>query len=140
MPRCPTFSWSTPASSPSLVSWSALSGWLYRSKTTELHDSGQEQDIQEELLWGSSIDESSRSQGFLAEQRVIAMNIYKQRSVDKREYYGHTGTIQLPRERFLTSVAGKGCIGGGQVQGEGKMSRIGAHDMKFTRNLKKVNT
>jgi hypothetical protein len=28
------------------------------------------------------------------------MNIYKQRSVDKKEYYGHTDALQLPRDVF----------------------------------------
>ena len=46
---------------------------------------GQQQDIQEESQWGSSIGRVAEAKGLApTDQRVITTNICKQRSVDKK--------------------------------------------------------
>jgi hypothetical protein len=62
--------------------------------------------IQEESQWESSIDGITEASGFVPDQWFVAMNICKQRSVDKRVYCGtHCDTLQLPQwELFLCWV------------------------------------
>lgn len=59
------------------------------------------------------------------------MNIHKQRSVGKRV---HCGTQYSFHKEIVFSVGWR--KGGGQVQGEGEMSGVGVHDVKFTQNTK----
>ena len=52
----------------------------------------------------------------------------------KRVYCGaHCDTLQLPEHDFFFSV-GSRLQGYRAFQGEGEMSGIGVHDMKFTKN------
>ena len=52
-------------------------------KLQDLHDSGWQQDIWEESLWGSSIDSVAEARGNVPDQWLIAVNICKERSVGK---------------------------------------------------------
>ena len=84
---------------------------------------GQQQDVQEEYQWGSSIDRTAQARGHIPDQQVIAMNICKQRSVDKRVYCGtHCDTLQLPQwDYFPFSLLGglQGWRTGIRGQGDG---------------------
>lgn len=76
--------------------------------------------------------QSSRSQrGLEPDQQLTAMNTCKQRHMDKRVDCGaHCDTPQSPQLDFF--LLGGGCKGGGQ--GERKVSGIGVHDTKLTKN------
>jgi hypothetical protein len=52
-------------------------------KLQDFHETGL-QDIRGESLWGSSIDNVTEARGLEPDQWLIAKDIYKQRSVDKR--------------------------------------------------------
>lgn len=77
--------------------------------------------IFEESQWGSRIDRKAESRGLVPDQWVIAMNICKERSVDKGEYYGiHGYTLQLPWSDFLLIYSWGDCKGKWWIHGEGE--------------------
>ena len=55
-------------------------------KPQDLRGTGQQQDIWEESQRGSGADNVAEARGLVPDQGVIAMNICKQRSVDKGVY------------------------------------------------------
>jgi hypothetical protein len=104
-------------------------------KLQNLHDTGQQQDIWEESQWGYSIDRVVEARGLVPDRGVIVKNICKQRSVDKRVYGGtQCETLHFYNNIFIFFFVGGHCTGGEQVWGEGEMTGIGVHNVKFTKN------
>jgi hypothetical protein len=76
----------------------------------DLHDIRQQQDASEESQWNSRMDRIAEARGLIPDQQVIAMNIWEQRSVDKRAFCGtYCDTLELPQwEVFLGVGVGEG--------------------------------
>lgn len=65
------------------------------------------------------MERGAEARGLVPDQKVIAMNVCKHRSMDQRVCCGtHCDILQLPRE-FARG---------------GEMSETGVHDLKFTKN------
>lgn len=78
----------------------SINSWLecmngvqsYRSEHQDLLDAGQSM-RPEESQYGSSINRVAESKGLLPDQGVIAINICKQKRVDRRLYYVWDNTL-----------------------------------------------
>lgn len=79
------------------------------------------------------IDCVAEARDSVADQWLIAVNICKERTVDKRYTVGHSVIHYSFHSEIFFSVGG-GCKDGGWVQGEWEISQIGVHDEKFTKN------
>ena len=99
-----------------------------------LHDTEQQQDIQEEPQWGSSIDSVAESRGLRPDQQLISMTINKE-VWTKGCTVGHTVTHYSFYNDIICFLCwGRGCKGGEWVWGKVEMSGIGVCDVKFTKN------
>jgi hypothetical protein len=85
-------------------------------KLQDLHDTGQQQDIWDVFWWGSGIASVAEARGLEPDQWLIAVNICKQRYIDKRLYCGtHHDILQLIQCFFFSSSFSLGEWG---LQGE----------------------
>lgn len=89
-----------------------------------LHDTGQQQDIKEESLWGSSIDSIAEDQWTFTS------------SVDKRAHWDTLWHTTASTTRFFFFFPWGGCKGGGRVRRDRERNGIGVHDVKFTESKK----
>lgn len=103
------------------------------TKVKDLHDTREKQGIQEKFQWCFRIDGVVEDRNLVPDQGVIAMNICKQRSVDKREYCGSPcDTPQLPQGDCFSLL--KGMLQGWKAgTRRGKINVIGVHDVKLQR-------
>jgi hypothetical protein len=95
-------------------------------KVQDPHDTGQQEDIQEESQWASSLDRVAEARGLEPDQWVVAVNMCKQRGVDRAYTVGHTVTCySFYNEILFFSVWGEIARVEGRYKGRGRWVELG---------------